>query len=202
MFDRHAFWRDPRNSGRSEHEYRHCVPEFYLDLENVTQLIVSTIQRYATPEMSILELGCGTGRNLVGLYRAGFHKLSGVEINQSAVDLGQSYFPEYVNIPVTVSPLEEVIETIPNVDVIFTQGCLMHLPVWITDWVIPIITQKAQHLIIFNEGERDASFHAWPHDYKFMIESGGRWKQVETHTDELWPPLIETTVKRVFIKNS
>jgi SAM-dependent methyltransferase len=197
-FDRHAFWKDPAKSGFPEPWVAHCKPEFYLDLVNVTRLIVETMGKYAKPEWSILELGCGTGRNLAGLYRAGYRRLMGVEINQQAVDLGREHFPEYRDVSVMVAPIEDILGKLPPVDVIFTSGVLMHLPHDL-EWVIKLLPEKAKRLIITNEGEREPSFHAWPHDYRALLEVGG-WKQVETHSGENYPPLPKTTIKRVFVR--
>lgn len=197
-FDRHAFWKDPAGSTYPGPWTEHCRPEFYLDLVNVTRLIVDTVSKYATPDMTILELGCGTGRNLAGLYRAGFKNLAGVEINQNAVDLGLAAFPEYSQVNLTVSPVEDVFRTLPKYDVIFTQGFLMHLP-RDYEWIISGLKEKAEKVIITNEGERYGSFHAWPHDYLGLIQSK-TWRQVEIHSDEAYPPLPATTVKRVFLR--
>lgn len=199
VFNRHSFWRNPGKSGFPREWTEHCEPEFYLDLENVTRLIVETVTKHGKKNWSILEIGCGTGRNLVGLYREGFHRLAGVEINQAAVDLGRAHFPEYIDIPVTVAPIEDVFADLKQYDLIFTSGLLMHLPVEL-EWVISGLRDRARKVILINEGERAASFHAWPHPYQEIIEAGGAWKQVETHTDELYPPLPKTTVKRVFVR--
>ena len=198
-FDRHAFWRDPAKSPYPAPWVEHCKPEFYLDLVNVTRLIVETMQKYARPEWSILELGSGTGRNLAGLYQAGYRNLLGIEINPDAVELGQEHFPEYRDVSVMVAPIEDMIHKLAPVDVIFTSGVLMHLP-YDLEWVIQLLREKARRLIITNEGEREASFHAWPHNYKALLEDGGQWRQVEWHTGEAYPPLPKTTIKRVFVK--
>lgn len=200
-FKRHEFWKDPASSGYPEFAVAHCKPEFYLDLVNITRLMVDTVLKYANPKMSVLELGCGTGRNLAGLYQAGFRKLAGVEINQTAVDLGMTNFPELAKVKITVAPVEDVIKTLPQYDVIMTQGFLMHLPPELT-WVIEEIRDKAKHMILLNEGERLASFHAWPHDYQALMETGGKWQQAETHSDEAYEPLPKTTIKRVFLRTS
>ena len=197
--DRYTFWLDPAHSDYPECATDHCRPEFYLDLTNVTCLIVDTIRRYATTEMSILELGSGTGRNLAGLVEAGFANVAGVEINRQAIDLGMLHFPVLAKVPIVVAPVESCIRGLPNFDVIFTQGFLMHLPPEL-EWVIETLPEKARRLIVTNEGERRSSFHAWSHDYQGIIEGTHAWEQVEMHSDERFPPLPATTVKRVFTR--
>ena len=200
QFDRHEFWRDP--AGSSVHSFpfvSHCEPEYYLDLDNVTKLIVSSIAKYCYTDESILEIGCGTGRNLVGLVKAGYTNAAGVEISENAVAVGQEQFPEYRDIDVIIAPIEEVIKSLGEYDVIYTQGCLMHLP-YKLDWVIEEIKCKAKHLILTNEGEARAFIHVWARNYKQYITKGGEWVQVEEENGKLYPPLPESTIKRVFLR--
>lgn len=198
-FDRHSFWRDPAHyEGAPKIYQQSCAPEFYLDLVNITRLVVSTLERFAEKDWSILEIGCGTGRNLVGLQKAGFTNLSGVEINPAAVALGREHFPEYRAIDVLVSPIEEVINDLPDYDVIYTQGVLMHLPYELA-WVIATIAQKAREVVLINEGERGRVYHVWDHKFRDIFERNG-WQQVEEETGDKYPPLPATTIKRVFLR--
>jgi SAM-dependent methyltransferase len=204
-FDRQAFWKNPGAPANvdayGENVISHCRPEFYLDLVNVTRLVVETLNKYASPEMHILELGSGTGRNLASLHQAGYKYLCGLEINQDAVNLGNATFPEFREIPVLVAPVEDAIANyidFVKADVVFTQGLLMHLPPD-QEWVIQEMAKKARRLIITIEGERPPSFHAWPHDYQKIIEAEG-WQQVEAHSCEAYAPFPKTTIKRVFTR--
>ena len=198
MFDRHEFWRDP---GASEFTQLAptCAPEFYLDLDNITKLILSGIQKYCLPEMSILEIGCGTGRNLVGLVKAGYTNVSGVEIAENSVAVGREQFPEYRDIDVKVAPIEEIIKSLPEYDVIYTQGCLMHLP-YELDWVIDEIKKKAKYMIMTNEGEQGVAVHVWKRNYEEYIIRGEWWLQVEMMNGVLCPPLPSSTIKRIFLR--
>jgi SAM-dependent methyltransferase len=200
QFDRHEFWRDP--AGSSVHSFpfvSHCEPEYYLDLDNVTRLVVSSIARYCDKGESILEIGCGTGRNLAGLIKAGYTNVAGVEISINAVAVGFEQFPEYRGIDVIIAPIEEVIKGLGEYDVIYTQGCLMHLP-YELDWVIEEIKCRAKHLILTNEGEPRKGIHVWGRNYEEYITKGGEWKQVEKENGSLYPPLPKTTIKRVFLR--
>ena len=202
MFNRYEFWRDPASGVESFPEFAsHCVPEFYLELDNVTRLIVSSIQRYCKPDVSILEIGCGTGRNLVGLVKAGFTNVSGVEISAKSVAVGREEFPEYREIDVTVAPIEEIIKSLPEYDVIYTQSCLMHLP-YDSDWVIEEIKNKARQMIMTNEGEPRWGVHVWQRNYEQYITRGGWWLQMEMENGLLYPPLPYTTNKRVFLRTN
>jgi SAM-dependent methyltransferase len=199
MFDRQNFWRDPAETEWGS-KIIHCNPEFYLDLVNVSTLIVDVMNRYAKKTWGILEIGCGTGRNLVALKQAGFKNVRGIEISQKAIDIGREAFPEYASINVICAPVEDVIRDIKPVSVIFTQGCLMHIP-WELDWILDEIASKARKLILTNEGElkRHKTIHAWPRDYQVEFEKRG-WSQAEWEMADKYPPLPPTTIKRVFVK--
>jgi len=200
-FDRIKFWMDPTKSGAPEKRIKRCRPEFYLNLDNVSKLVVSTLARYITKKDTILEIGCGTGRNLVALKAAGYKKLCGIELSPKTVEVGRAHFPEYQKIQLLIGPAEKMIEEVGEFDVIFTSGLLMHIPPE-HEWLFERISQKARKLIMVNEGEspRALSEHAWNRNYQEIFEKLG-WTQVEMETGEKYPPLPETTIKRVFVRN-
>jgi SAM-dependent methyltransferase len=199
-FDPVKFWRDPAKSDLGA-TIPNCQPEYYLDLVNVSALVVDVMQRYAKRSWTILEIGCGTGRNLVALKQAGFAKVKGIEISKRAIEVGRERFPEYAEIEVINAPVEEAIKSLRQVSVIFTQGCLMHLP-YELDWVLEEISRKARKLILTNEGEmaRNKSIHVWRRNYQTVFEGLG-WRQVEMEIADKYPPLPKTTIKRVFLRS-
>jgi len=197
VFDRYEFWRDP-----AESPYAYlpgCNPEYFLELDNVTSLVVNSIKRHCGYKASILEIGCGTGRNLVGLVKAGYTNVAGIEISEKSVAVGRERFPEYRDIEVTIAPIEDVIVSMPEYDVIYAQSCLMHLPRKL-DWVIGEIKNKAKYMIMTNERETFDSIHAWGRNYEDYITRDGDWLQIEMENGVLYPPLPETTIKRVFMR--
>jgi SAM-dependent methyltransferase len=199
-FDRINFWMDPTNSGAPEKRIKRCRPEFYLNLDNVSKLVVSTLERYILKKDMILEIGCGTGRNLVALKKAGYKKLTGIELSPKTVEVGKEHFPEYKKIQLLIGPVEKMIEEVGEFDVIFTSGLLMHIPPE-HEWLFERIAQKARKLIMVNEGESPRAFseHAWNRNYQDIFERLG-WTQVEMETGDHYPPLPATTIKRVFVK--
>jgi SAM-dependent methyltransferase len=200
MFDRLKFWQDPARSG-IDPLIPTCKPEFYLDLHNVSGMVVDVMTRYAKPSWKILEIGCGTGRNLVALKKAGYSKVSGIELSARTIAIGRARFPEYAEIEVINAPVEDVIKDIKPVDVIYTSGLLMHLP-FEYDWILDEIASKARRLVLSNEGEitNVGACHAWLRNYKVEFEKRG-WEQVESTTGDKYPPLAASTVKRVFVRN-
>ena len=199
-FKRIEFWKDPTKSGAPDKRIRSCRPEWYLNMENVSELVVSTVGKYALKKDTILEIGCGTGRNLVALKKAGYKKVSGIEISEKTVGIGRDHFPMYKNIPVEIGPAEQLIDDVPETDVIYTVGLLMHIPPE-HEGLFAKIAERARKVIMVIEGEslRATSEHAWNREYRSIFEAFG-WREVEMETCEKYPPLPQTTVKRVFIR--
>jgi SAM-dependent methyltransferase len=50
-------------------------------------------EKVVSPEMAILDVGCGYGRTLKELYDAGFVNLFGVDFSQGMVDRGRQLYP-------------------------------------------------------------------------------------------------------------
>jgi SAM-dependent methyltransferase len=192
-FDRRSFWTHPDKSDRPEWEISVCRPEFYLDLDEVTKLVVDTLSRYATPDCSILEIGSGTGRNLAGLKQAGFPNVAGVEISQHAINVGSERFGEF---PVVCAPIEDVVKDLPEYDVIYTQGCYQHLSPDV-DWVFPEIAKKARKYLMTIENEQARGERSWRRDYKAIFEALG-WQEVEWRPCGNVHPYPPTTILRVF----
>jgi SAM-dependent methyltransferase len=199
-FNRIQFWLDPARSGAPEKRYRTCRPEFYIDLENISRMVVETMRFHADKSDTILEIGCGTGRNLTALKKAGFKNLTGIELSPKTVEIGRAHFPAYKRIRVLIGPAEELIDEVDDFDVIYTVGLLMHIPPE-HEQLFERIAQKARKLIVTCEGEslRAVSEHAWNRNYQEIFEKLG-WQQVEMETCEKYPPLPVTTVKRIFMK--
>ena len=197
-FDRMEFWKDPTKS-KVTNLIPTCRPEFYLDLHNISAMVLDVMERYAQKTWSILEIGCGTGRNLVALKQAGYKKVRGIELSKRTIEVGRARFPEYESISVINAPVEDSIRQIRSSDVIYTSGLLMHLP-YEADWVLNAISRKARHLIMTNESEISSKIvHYWRRDYQAVFEALG-WRQVEMTTGDMYPPLSKATIKRVFLR--
>lgn len=198
VFDRQTFWDDPLNSGHESDNVRQtCDPCFYLNLDSVTKFVIDNLEHYLNRDCSILEIGCGTGRNLVALKRAGFRFLQGVEISELAIETGRAHFPEYKDINVIHSPIEDIIYYLEPVDAIFTQGCLMHIP-YEFDWVLDQMRVISGKFIMTIEGETmQPDVHKWKRNYQFYFERDD-WKQIEEQNCEEIAGLPATTFKRIF----
>lgn len=193
-----AFWRDPAAFvGIPQKIVDICEPRFYLDLHEVTNLVVDTLSNYTDKDDRILEIGCGTGRNLAGLYKQGYLNLSGIEISQKAVETGLIEFPEYAYLDITNAAVEDVIGGIEQIDVIYTQGCFMHLPPT-SEWVFDVVAQKAAKLIMTIENEVWPSERAWARNYAEVFEGLG-WQCIKELSCGFVSPLPDVTILRVFV---
>ena len=74
--------------------------------------------------MSILELGCNIGINLDVLKNMGFKKLTGLEINQEAIDIAKEKYPM---IKFIHSSIEDFKCNDNEYDLVFTTGVLIHI---------------------------------------------------------------------------
>jgi SAM-dependent methyltransferase len=199
-FDARKFWTDPESYVTPRGDLKHiCKPEFFLNLDKVTYMVTSTLSRYLDKDASIIELGCGIGRNLAGLKAVGFSNLFGVEINPSSIALGRRSFPLLEGIEIQNAAIEDVINELPVADCYFTQGVFMHLPPT-SEWIFEVVSRKARKLIMTSEREKDPYSIAWTRDYS-KIFAPPTWRQVEMENGLVYAPqLPETTVKRVFQK--
>lgn len=199
MIDYQAFWKNPTGKELDNKWLRSvCVPEFYIGLDKVTEMVTTTLLKYLPLDASICELGCGTGRNLAGLKAAGYFKLSGVEISASAIELGRKNFPLLKNIPIQCAAVEEVINDLSVADCIFTQGFLMHVPP-ASEWIFEVISRKARKLIMTSENEDHGYIVSWKRDYGKIFTAFG-WKELEREKCGKWGQLPDTTIRHVLKK--
>jgi SAM-dependent methyltransferase len=190
-FDHCKFWQDIDGSVITEPIKGIMRPDYFIGQDDITQMVVNTLSKYLTPNNSILELGCGSCRDLAGLAEAGFSNLTGIEINQDAIDMGRETFPSLKNVNIRCAAIENVINLMPKVDCIFSMGVLMHLPPE-SDWIYKVMSRKADKLIMTMEMELpyhgDAAlggevFTWFRGSYEDIFYPLG-WKQTEGHSCE------------------
>jgi SAM-dependent methyltransferase len=197
-FNRHEFWKDPDASSATQDIKDICRPEYYLHLDGITNLIVNALRPILDDKDTIVELGCGTGRNLAGLKKAGFKNLSGVEINAHAIEIGRKAFAYLVGVPIICSPVEDAINDLPETDCIFTQGFLQHLSPD-TDWVHKVMTEKARKYIMVIENEQPFGERSWARNYNKVFTNLG-WQEVENKSNTRLPGHAPTSTLRLFKK--
>ncbi|WP_116106139.1 methyltransferase domain-containing protein [Lewinella sp. IMCC34191] len=159
--DREQFWKNI--AGYHEHLDVDLQKE---DVKTRTQWLASEINAYQ-PD-SVLELGCGGGRNLYFIQQANPDcNLYGVEINPAAVQVAQNLLgPNFKLLSSSIYDLE-AIET-DSVDVVFTSGVLMHISGDKLPEITANIKRIARKAIIHYElhgPSHTFDFHRYPRDY-------------------------------------
>ena len=199
QIDYQAYWRNPWGSELEDGGLKSiCIPEFFINLTGVTAMVTTTMLKYLPLDASIIELGCGTGRNLAGLKAVGFTNLFGVEINPDAIALGRKSFPLLEGIEILNSSIEDAINDLPEADCYFTQGVLMHLPPT-SEWVFEVMSRKARKLIMTSENEDHGYVIAWARDYGKIFTALG-WTELEREKCGKWHDLPDTTIRHVLKK--
>jgi hypothetical protein len=198
------FWNNPsvdaEGVGNLSHEYVECcLPEYYIDLNENSHLLCEIINAYTRPT-SVLELGCGCGRNLMHLIRRGF-LVSGIEINNASKELAHRHFPRVAD-SITVGSVELQLPRFPKMPVILTSGFLMHLPPE-SEHVFEMMAEKTLKLLVINEVEGDpkSTDHHYPklrfmRKYREIFESLGLDQVAQMKNVRL--PRMSMNVIRVF----
>ena len=108
--------------------------------------MLDVFRDWVDPVNSVLEIGCGDGRNVDYLNENGYLAV-GIDKN-----------------------LGTAIEDVPEdkYDVIYTMSCLFLIPPE-KDWVFPKIARMARKYIITIEGEAGDGHKLWARDYAIMF---------------------------------
>jgi SAM-dependent methyltransferase len=160
------------------------LPETYLDSvaanQPPSQFLVDTVKKLVDTDCRILEIGCNVGRNLNCLFKNGYYNLTGIEINEKAVQLLKQAYPEMAaESQVIVAPVEEVIRQFGDgeFDLVFTLATLMHIHPS-SEWIFREIVRITKMYVVTIENESDGSWRAFPRNYKTVFERLGM-RQVE-----------------------
>jgi len=167
----HDYWKEPEASNQ---------PEGYIDGGERSEFLISIIDRYANVDAKILEVGCNVGRNLDYLHRAGFTKLSGIEINQQAIELFRLTFPRTIrDTSIYNLPVEKAIKDLKDeqFDIVFTMAVLQHIHPS-SEWVFKEIARITKSYLLTIEDEQATTWLCFPRNYKDVFEKAGM-KQVE-----------------------
>jgi SAM-dependent methyltransferase len=100
----HAFWTQPSPPGND--------PRSFIDKPSRSQVVSQLVQ--VPKDTSILEVGCGVGRNLAHLRDLGFTNLAGIEINPHAVELLRQTYPQLADVEIHLGAAEDVLPTLPD----------------------------------------------------------------------------------------
>ncbi len=187
------YWRHPQDDWN--------LPQRYLNERASRQFIVEIVRRYANANWTVFEIGCNAGANLDRLFRAGFTRLGGIEINPEAVKLLSETFPELASqVEIYDAAVEEVIQTIPDdaFDIIFTMAVLEHIH-RDSEWTFQEMARIARRYLITIEDEKSSGWGHFPRNYRKVFERLGL-AQVESMNCRSIEGLGDRFVARVFEK--
>lgn len=164
----HSYWRSPPTEN---------APERYAweSRGERSRFLVSLVERYASSDARILEVGCNVGRNLEYLRRAGFMNLTGIDINPQAVALMGQTYPELADLAtIKVGAAEDIIPSFGDseFDVVFTLAVLEHIHPE-SEWLFAHLARIARTLITI-EDERTVHWRVFPRNYREVFEGLGR----------------------------
>jgi len=173
--DLYKYWKNPSKEN-TEVDYFECPQR--------SEKLVGLFKKYILIDSSILELGCNVGRNLHYLYESGYHNLTGVDINDKALQLGKEHYPELSNLNLIC---EEIGSTLGRCnknefDVIFTMATLEHIHPK-QQSVFSDIGHVAKNYIITCEDEHAIHWRAFSYKYKKLFEYLGF---IELESSELF----------------
>lgn len=162
---------------RRKQKYSREAPR---DGKNRSLFLVKIIKRYVDSDAKVLEIGCGAGRNLNYLFRAGFDNLAGVDINEEAVQSLHRAYPEMArHAKICNAPIEAVIREFGDneFDVVYTMAVLQHIHPS-SEWIFPEMVRITKGLLVVIEDDSVRGFGGYPRDYKEVFGSLGM-EQIE-----------------------
>lgn len=171
----------------------------YLQKPARSELLVTLVRQYASPDSKILEIGCNVGRNLHHLYAAGFTNLAAFDISEAAIRLLQSTFPDTAaRAQLEVSAIEDALPRYPSADfdLVFTMAVLEHVHDD-SAAVFAEIARVVKQTLITIEDERHYAWHQFPRNYRTVFERLGL-RQVEARNCRDVPALGADFFARVF----
>lgn len=137
-------------------------PTYYAHLgpNKVSQHLVSVIDSYlGDGSVSILELGCSSGRHLAHLLDHGYEELSGIDLNEESFEVMADYFPELAETgSFRPGAIEDVVVDYPDnaFDVVYSVETLQHVHPD-DEWVFDELARITSCLLVTVEHEGDLS---------------------------------------------
>ncbi len=96
-----------------------CLMDYGVTMSSLFQRFLGPLPR----DMGILEVGCNIGTNLLMLREMGFHDLTGVDIEPTALAQAGARGLRVVNANAVSLPFKD-----ESFDLVFTSGVLIHIP--------------------------------------------------------------------------
>ena len=188
------YWQDPpkedHNSPMDYFEFTGWIRSGHL-AQYISQIQIS-------PQARILEVGSGVGRNLAVLKFAGYHNVSGIELNENSIETMRLMLPVLSHNIVHQGPVEDIIYKLETdaFDLVFTMAVLEHLPPE-SNHVFKEMVRITKKYLLTIEDERGISPRHFPRNYKKVFSKLGL-KQVAQEKNP--PGLSRNFILRLFVK--
>ena len=121
---------------------------------------------------TILEVGCGFGRNIKFLIKEGIDpsKITGSDISQNMIDLAKEFIGNSKVQLITSDILN--FNSREKFDFVFTHGVLMHVaPIDIKKTIKKIFLLSKKHVVFIEQNYPADNDYTFIHDYKNLIKS-------------------------------
>lgn len=137
-------------------------PTYYAQLgpNKVSRRLVDVVEAYIDEQpVSILELGCSSGRHLAHFLDQGFEDLHGIDLNDESFAVMDDYFPDLVETGLfRTGSIEDVVSEYPEsqFDVVYSVETLQHVHPD-NKWVFDELARITSDLLVTVENEGDRS---------------------------------------------
>lgn len=179
-------WKNPKD---------HNQPENYNKpgTSQRSKYLYGLLKKYKIPTNSkILEIGCNCCRNLNYIYSKGYNRLTGIEVNQNAIDLQKELFQNLQARLINNSIEDCILKLNDNsFDIVFTMAVIQHIHLD-SNWIFEHIARINKRCLIIIEVDIYRN-------YKNIFENLG-YKQIEVRSCKLIKGL-ERYKARIFKKD-
>ena len=179
-------------------------PALYLgeldDGAKRSRLLVRSVSACVPPSSKIFELGCNVGRNLAFLHRAGYCRLHGLEVNEHAIDLFHTHFPNAAAVSTVYrGAAEDLISGLPDraFDLSFTMAVLEHIHSE-NEWIFEHLARITKTWLLTIEDEVTWSWRHFPRDYRAIFEALGFYETNQVRLNHRKHGLASNFRARVF----
>ncbi|MDQ2051583.1 class I SAM-dependent methyltransferase [Natronolimnohabitans sp. A-GB9] len=130
----------------------------YYGPDETSDVLRGTFEQHLERDASVLELGCSSGRHLSHLYDAGFEALSGIELNDDAIDVMEDVYPALAaEGEFYLTAIEDIVADFEDdqFDAVYSVETLQHLHPD-AEWVFDELARITGEVLVTAEIEGDA----------------------------------------------